>query len=84
MKSRNIGRFKVAQVFFQGLRTGDGVNLFSGMIVLDVRHNWESDTVEYVAIHPDFRPVPECEMVPVYEGTFSDDSPFPKWHEIGY
>ena len=82
LKSRNLGRFKVGQRFFDGLDTGEGVNIFAGMIVLDVRRSWSEDSIEYLAIHPDFRIVPHGEILPMYEGTFTAGTALPVWHEV--
>lgn len=78
---RQIGRFVVRGKFFQRLEPGEGMNLFSEMLVLDVRRDWVSDTVEYFGVHPQFREISEREITPEYVAHFGPDSAFPIWRE---
>lgn len=77
--TNKIGRFVVAEGFFDRLAAGEGVNLFHNMIVLDVRRDFMSRQVEYIAIHPDFHPLPEGCIVQTYTATFTSGSPYPTW-----
>ncbi len=76
------GRFFVNGGFFQGLNHGEGVNLFHGMIILDVRHDFCNDRAEYIAIHEDFKPVVEGRIIPEYIGVFNSKSIYPKWELV--
>ena len=78
---RQIGRFVVRGKFFKRLEPGDGMNLFSEMLVLDVRRDWVSDSVEYFGMHPQFREIAEGEIVPEYVAHFGPDSALPQWRE---
>lgn len=80
--SNKYGRFTVAHRFYDRLGPDEGVNLFHRMVVLDVKHSFMSHTAEYMAIHPDFRPVSEGEVIPEYVGQFTSDSPYPIWVEV--
>ena len=77
-----VGRFKVSGRFFHWLAPGEGVNLFHNMVVLQCHQSYMTDQREYFAIHPDFRPRKEGEVVPEYNAVFSDGQVFPKWEEI--
>ena len=76
------GIFEVNDQFFNGLCVGDGVNLFSGMVILDMRRDYLQGYREYCAIHADFRPVQIGEITPKYQGVFSTGSTIPKWVEV--
>lgn len=79
---RQLGRFKVSGLFFRGLTPRMGVNLFRGMVVLDVQRAFYSDEREYLAMHAQFRPVPLGEVIPLYEATFDAHSATPIWTEV--
>lgn len=80
MKSgTRIGKFRVSRRFFEGISHDEGVNLFHNMIVLDVRHDITSAYVEYVAIHPDFEPRKDGDVLREYKAHFTERSSTPKW-----
>lgn len=76
------GFFEVADKFFDGLETLQGINLFHNMIVLDVRRDFLRPCREYYVIHPDFRGISIGEIVPKYQGIFTDGEIYPKWVEV--
>lgn len=76
------GYFEVKDRFFDGLCVGDGVNLFSGMVILDMRRDFMQGHREYCAIHADFRPVQPGEITPKYQAVFGAGSTVPKWVEV--
>lgn len=82
MKNRRLGKFTVSGLFLRGARTGEGVNLFRNMIVLDVQHSFMADHAEYLAWHPAFEPVAEGQMVPEYEAHFDAKSATPIWKPL--
>jgi hypothetical protein len=79
---RQLGRFKVRELFFRYMRPLDGVNLFHNMIVLDVQRDWAKDETTYLAMHPDFRVVEFGEQIPEYIATFDTRSALPTWGEV--
>jgi hypothetical protein len=52
------------------------------MIVLDVRLDYLSEQREYFAIHPNFRPRKEGELIPEYRAIFKPGEVHPTWEEI--
>ena len=72
-KHLRIGRFHIAaeilrkaiheenQELLKQLRT-----LFSKCIIVDAQGNFFRETIEYIAYHPKFRPIPEGEKIPTY------------------
>lgn len=82
MKDRRLGRFKVTGLFMAGAQNGEGMNLFNGMIVLDCRHEWTQDFVEYVAWNPQFERVPEGQIIPEYRATLYSDRGWPRWEKV--
>lgn len=82
MRTRQFGRFYVDQRFFEGMRVNEGVNLFAGMIVLDVREDFQADRREYRGVHEQFRVVKPGEMIPLYEATFKAGAIVPTWREV--
>ena len=80
MNDRRIGRFTVAdQLLRAAIDTGDGANLFDGVVPLDVRRDWFRSSTEYIAWHRDFRPIGEGECVPEYRAVFRDGQTTPTW-----
>jgi hypothetical protein len=76
---RNIGKFKVSCTFIEEAERGDGANLFKDMIVIDIRRDFTTNNLEYLAYHPDFKPIAEGSLIPEYTALFSFDSTYPKW-----
>jgi len=79
MKTRRIGRFKVAGQFFHDLDVLEGMNLFNNMVVLRAAPLVATDHVEYVAVHMQFDEVPEGSEIPEYCATFNNSEIFPHW-----
>lgn len=82
MRTRNVGRFRVDKLFFDGLKPCEGINLFHDMVVLRAEEDMCSFATIYVAIHPQFRPIAPGELVPEYEAIFTKDTAYPTWKEI--
>lgn len=82
------GTFKVASRFFRDMVDIDGklngVNLFAGMIVLDVDIDWHSDSRIYKAAHPQFREVLPGETLPEYTAVFHAGQTEPEWREVTF
>lgn len=81
--SRRLGRFEVSQFFYRdAMKSPDhGANLFHGMFVVAAEAKPWKDTIEYVAVHPDFEPVEFGEEVPAYQAVFPDGEIYPKWRK---
>ena len=82
---RRIGRFfldrKVLEKTSAQLQA-----VFRDMVVLDCRASFATDTIEYIAAHPDFEPVEHGAMIPDYVGTGvneegPDGDPFVAWEK---
>lgn len=82
MNNKHIGRFKVSRQFLESIANFEGASLFTGMIVLRATESFMTDTVEYIAVHPDFREKENGEIIPEYVAHFSSDSHLPKWAEV--
>jgi hypothetical protein len=78
-EGRRIGRFTVPGCFVDGLCKGEGLNVFAGGAVVNVRHDWPTDRVEYVMYHPSFDPVKLGEMLPEYTALFRKGESAPTW-----
>ncbi len=79
--SRRMGTFSVPlAALADGL--GSGANIFHNMVVLHAEHDFASDKILYVAIHPDFEESPEGNLLPVYVGQVSPDSIHPTWKKL--
>jgi hypothetical protein len=81
MRNRQLGRFVLHERFFRDLSDFAGVSMFRDMIVLDVRRNFLCATVEYSALHPQFREVREGDVIPEYEAVFEFGKATPTWRE---
>lgn len=79
MTERRYGRFFVSSLFFKD--APNGANLFNGMVVLQASPNYAEDCTEYIAAHPQFRPVRQGELIPTYEALFNAGEIFPVWRE---
>lgn len=79
--TRRLGRFTVADAFFENMAAGDGANLFAGMVVLETRYDWNWLHRVYIAVHEQFRDLPNGEVIPEYEAIFSAGSSTPTWRE---
>ena len=77
--SRQLGRFTASSEFVRGLERGEGLNVFAGGAVLDVRHDYSMNQVEYVMYHPSFAPVPAGEILPEYTAAFTLGVVAPTW-----
>ena len=82
MRERRLGRFRVSTLFFHEAQNGMGANLFRDLIPLDIRRDFETDVITYIAWHPSFEPVPEGQIIPEYEAIFSNTSSTPTWRRI--
>ena len=82
MRTRQFGRFYVDGMFFNRMLLGEGLNLFTGMLVLDVRDDFQSDRREYRGVHAQFRPIEQGEMIPLYEAVFKVGEIAPTWYEV--
>ncbi len=78
---RRIGRFFLHERFLAKLHAGEGTNIFDGMVVLRTEQDIMSGRVQYLAMHPQFRPVEIGEITPEYVATFEAGSATPKWQE---
>lgn len=58
---------------------GYGTNLFKDMVILDVKRDFATMQVGYVARHQDFAPVAEGNEIPYYRAEFDLVSPYLKW-----
>jgi hypothetical protein len=76
---RRLGRFTASNEFVYGLARGEGLNVFAGGAVIDVRHDYSMDQVEYVMYHPSFDPVPAGEILPEYTAVFTLGVVVPTW-----
>ena len=74
-----LGQFNVSGEFVHGLRSGEGANLMRDILVIDVRREFCTDTVSYLAYSDQFEETRHGEVPPIYIPVFSQDSPFPKW-----
>jgi hypothetical protein len=82
MNGRRLGKFIVSEKLLRdAVNTGDGANVFAGMIPLDITRDFIRGSAEYVCWHPDFRDLPHGEILPTYKAIFDTRSPFPKWIE---
>ena len=77
--SKNIGRFYIDHAFFYGLGTGEGMNMFNRMVVLEATSSFTRCQTEYTAIHPHFEPIHPGQEIPLYKATWQDGSAYPKW-----
>ncbi len=83
MKCRQLGTFLVDQRFFQDMSgPRDGANLFHEIVVLETKHHWQADQVEYFAMSPQFRSIANGETIPRYEAFFDDGAIHPTWIEL--
>jgi hypothetical protein len=83
IKNRRIGKFKVSNKLLRdATNTGSGANLFVGMIVLDIQHDWIGGDATYVAWHPDFEPIDEGRILPLYVSTFQLGQTAPTWVKV--
>ena len=76
---RRLGRFTASNEFVYGLARGEGLNVFAGGAVVDVRHDYSMDQVEYVMYHPSFDLVPAGEILPEYTAVFTPGVVAPAW-----
>jgi hypothetical protein len=76
---RRIGRFTVPGCFVDGLCKGEGLNVFAGGAVVNVRHDWPTDRVEYLMYHPSFDEVRHGERFPEYMAIFRTGESEPTW-----
>lgn len=82
MTVSNRGRFLVSREFFYSLGSGNGANLFKDMVVLQTQMQFETGNTEYIAVHPDFEPVPEGCISPRYKAVFESGAIYPKWVRV--
>ncbi len=76
---RRLGRFTVSGYFVEGLTKGEGLNVFAGGAVVDMRRDYPADRVEYAMYHPSFDPVPAGEILPEYTAVFAPGVAAPTW-----
>lgn len=64
-----LGRFVMSFEFLdnENLPFKDKVNIFNGILVLDAKCNFATQTVEYMGTSEDFRLITEGEEVPIYQ-----------------
>lgn len=79
--TQQLGRFTVDWRLFDGMEVSEAAQLFTGMIVLDIRREWNSDARFYFAAHEQFRVLsPNC-IVPEYEAILTAGSLVPTLRE---
>jgi hypothetical protein len=81
MSSRRIGRFIVPTSLVEGFCRGEGLNVFAGGAVVDVRHDWMRGQVEYFMYHPTFTPVKLGDLIPLYVAEIGPYSSSPTWRK---
>lgn len=59
--------------------SGNGANLFIGMVPIDVQRDFLRDTTTYIAWHRDFAEIPNGQVIPEYEAVFDEGSVIPRW-----
>lgn len=69
---RRIGRFFLDRKVLEKTSQAQLQAVFRDMVVLDCRASFATDTIEYIAAHPDFEPVDPALMIPDYTGTGQD------------
>ena len=72
MRTRRIGKFRVAGMFLQP-DNDCAKRLFAKVIVMDVVRHWELDAVDYIGYSDEFDPIPEGERASVYDVICSGD-----------
>ena len=65
INERRLGRFDVSWPMIQD-REDDIAFILSGLIVVDAKREFDTDTLKYLAFGPQFDPVPKYEAAPRY------------------
>lgn len=79
IRTRRVGRFFVAEEFYQDLDPDDGLNIFHRMVVLRAVDAATRFATEYTAVHPAFDEVPRGAVIPTYTAVFTIGSQYPTW-----
>ena len=82
---RRIGRFFLDRKVLEKTSQAQLQAVFRDMAVLDCRASFASDTIEYVAAHPDFEPVDHGGAIPDYTDTWLqalDGARFVAWERV--
>jgi hypothetical protein len=66
-----LGKFRISRELIQKSPEA-ALAVLEGCLVVRAELQWESDAIEYVALHPDFDELQPGEIAPTYEAIISD------------